>query len=116
MAYATTEELAEILNFDDEQSIEAHEEALQRVLDAAAAEIDAELGRDEPYDDDAIPALVVQVSLERAVEHWKQMKAPFGVIGVGGDEFGVGVTRAARDSWERHAYKLAPLKDTFGLA
>lgn len=79
------------------------------VLDAAAAEIDAECGTTfgTPY-----PALAVEVNLERAVEHWNQQESPFGVIGLG-EALPV---MSARDSWDRHAFKLAPLKQTWGLA
>jgi hypothetical protein len=87
--------------------------AMLRVLTTAALEIDSELGRagmfGTPY-----PPLVIQVNLERAVEHWQQQEAAFGIIGLGGAE-GFSV-RTARDTWDRHAHKLAPLKDTWGLA
>jgi len=82
---------------------------MARVLDVAAAEIDAELGTSfgTPY-----PALVVEVNLERAVEHWQQQESPFGVIGLGDAV----PTMTARDSWDRHAHKLAPLKSTWGIS
>lgn len=108
-AYATVSELARILKVrapSPEQEI-----AMQRVLDTAALEIDAEVGRTEPYEDP--PALVVEVNLERAVEHWQQQEVPFGIIFGGGE--GIAVT-TARDTWQRHAHKLAPLKQTWGLA
>jgi hypothetical protein len=111
VAYATTDELARILKLRAptvEQSA-----AMLRVLTTAALEIDSELGRagmfGTPY-----PPLVIQVNLERAVEHWQQQEAAFGIIGLGGAE-GFSV-RTARDTWDRHAHKLAPLKDTWGLA
>ena len=78
----------------------------------SAFEIDSELGRygafGTPY-----PTLVVQVNLERAVEHWQQQEAAFGIIGLGADSLDV---HTARDTWDRHAHKLAPLKDSWGLA
>jgi hypothetical protein len=83
-----------------------------RVLTAAAFEIDSELDRTgsfgSPY-----PDLVVEVNLERAVEHWRQQESPFGLIGLGAE---LPAERTARDSWERHAHKLAPLKQQWGLA
>ncbi len=107
-AYATVEELAALLKVN----AVTREDQLQRVLATAAAEIDAELGRDDtPFDNP--PALVVEVNLERAVEHWQQMQSPFGIIGLGAD---LGATHVARDSWDRHALKLAPLKQTWGVA
>jgi hypothetical protein len=108
--YATVLELARILKIRNPTS--EQEDAMTRVLTAAALEIDSELGRagsfGEPY-----PALVVEVNLERAVEHWRQMESPFGLIGLGAD---VPAERTAQDSWNRHANKLAPLKDEWGLA
>jgi hypothetical protein len=106
--YATVAELASILKVN----AVTNAEALERVLTTAALEIDSELGRygafGVPY-----PALVVEVNLERAVEHWQQMKSPFGLVGIGGE---FGAERTARDTWERHAHKLAPLKASWGLA
>jgi hypothetical protein len=109
--YAGTSELARILKLRT-PTVEQLA-AMERVLETAALEIDAELGRygvfGSPY-----PSLVVQVNLERAVEHWQQQEAAFGIIGLGGAE-GFSV-RTARDTWDRHAHKLAPLKDTWGIA
>src|SRR4029453_9618504 len=87
---------------------------MQRCLDAAAEEIDWELG----YTAEAPapippPPLVEEVNIERAVEHWRQSFSPFGVIGVGAESEPI-VT--ARDTWYRHARKLAPLKLTYGVA
>jgi hypothetical protein len=108
--YATVEELARHLSI---RSPTTDQEAiLERVLTAAAFEIDAELGRygafGSPY-----PDLVVQVNIERAEEHWRQLEAPFGLIALGVD---VPAERTGQNSWERHALKLAPLKQTWGLA
>lgn len=109
--YAGTAELARILKLRAPTVDQLA--AMERVLTSAALEIDAELGRGgsfgTPY-----PSLVVQVNLERAVEHWQQQEAAFGIIGLGGAE-GFSV-RVARDSWDRHAHKLAPLKDEWGIA
>ncbi len=81
------------------------------MLTAASAEIDAELGRDTPYT--VVPALIEEVTLERAVEHWQQMKTPFGILGLGAES---GATYTAADSWGRHAHKLAPYKASWGFA
>lgn len=114
MAYADSEELSRILKLRNPST--EQQDALDRVLDAAAGEIDAEIGLEE---DDALEgwelALAAEVNIERAVEHWRQQEAPFGLLGLG-SEFGGGAERTARDSWERHAHKLAPLKRTWGLA
>ena len=110
--YATVEELAQILKV---RSADRHA-ALLRVLEAAATEIDSEIGTADitgtalPYG--SPPAIVSEVSLERAVEHWQQMQSPFGIIGLGD----LGAQYTARDSWDRHAHKLSPLKAGWGLA
>jgi hypothetical protein len=88
-------------------------DALDRVLLAAAGEIDAEIGRTDLAGWEV--ALAAEVNLERAVEHWQQLKSPFGIIGLGGAEL-LGATHIARDSWDRHAHKLAPLKRSWGIA
>ena len=120
MAYADSDELARILKIRTPTADQ--QDALDRVLDTAAGEIDAEIGFS--LDDDGLQtaplegwqfALVAEVNLERAVEHWRQQEAPFGLMGLG-VEFGGGAERTARDSWDRHANKLAPLKQTWGVA
>jgi hypothetical protein len=110
--YATIDELAALLRV----SASSRHAALRRVLEAAATEIDDEIGATDingntiPYG--SPPALVSEVNLERAVEHWQQMQSPFGVIGMGE----IGATYTARDSWDRHAHKLSPLKNSWGLS
>ena len=105
--YATVDELAGLLRV----KVTDRHDALRRVLETAAAEIDAELGLTAPYG--SAPSLVVEVSLERAVEHWRQMQSPFGIIGIMGDQ---ATAYSARDSWDRHAHKLSPLKVAWGVA
>lgn len=107
-AYATSSELAAILQVN----ATSNEDALNRVLLAAAGEIVTETGRSDftGWELD----LVAQVNLARAEELWKQMKAPWGVVILGGAEFGP--TRIARDTFDRHAQTLAPLKRTWGIA
>jgi hypothetical protein len=113
MAYTTTTELARVLKLrapSAEQLV-----ALQRVLDVAEGEIDSEINL--AADADPLAgwqlALCAEVALERAVEHWRQQEAPFGLIGLGPE---MPAERTARDSWDRHAHKLAPLKNQWGLA
>jgi hypothetical protein len=105
MAYATPEELARILGLSNIGP--AQTDALARVLDASATEIDAELALTEPLTD-PYPALVVEVNLERAVEHWKQEQSPFGIIVLGGES---APGYSSRNSWRRHAQSLLPLKE-----
>jgi hypothetical protein len=108
-AYADATELAAILKVN----ATTNADALDRVLLAAAGEIDAEIGRTDLAGWEV--ALAAEVNLERAVEHWQQLKSPFGIIGLGGAEL-LGATHIARDSWDRHAHKLAPLKRSWGIA
>lgn len=108
--YAGTAELARILKLSNPSALQLA--AMERVLEAAAMEIDSELDRagafGTPY-----PPLVVAVNLDRAVEHWRQQESPFGILGLGADAI---PAYSARDSWDRHAHKLAPLKESYGLA
>lgn len=110
-AYATLDQLFRILKITEPS--EEQEEAGTRVLVAAAGEIDAEIDREDP--DDALEgwqlALAQEVNLQRAAELWQE--APFGVIGISSD---FGPTHTTRNSWERHALKLAPLKQQWGIA
>lgn len=112
-SYGSVLELFRIL--DIRQPTDAQTTAAERVLLAAAGEINSEINLAE---DDSLAgwqvALATEVCLERAVEHWRQQEAPFGLLPIGG-EFG-GAERLARDSWNRHAHKLAPLKAQWGLA
>jgi len=109
MAYADVTELARRLKITSPTA--AQTDALQQCLDAAGEEIDWELSGTTswtpPPTAPPYPALVVEVNLERAVEHWQQGQSPFGIIGLGGDVVPV---VAARDSWYRHHLKLKPLK------
>lgn len=114
MGYAPPEELARVLKLRSWN--EAQGTALQRVIDTSSFEVDSEcfgsasfgsLAFSEPY-----PPLVIEVTLERSVEHWQQQEAAFGIVGLGEAV----PTVIAKDPWERHAYKLAPLKGSWGLA
>ena len=107
--YATAAELATILQVN----ATSNATALERVLIAAAGEINTETGRTDLSGWEL--ELAAQVNLARAEELWKQMKAPWGLIGL---ESELGATRIARDTFERHAHALAPLKSgsAWGLA
>lgn len=105
--YATADELAQILHVD----ATARAAELNRALEAAAYEIDRELGLDAPLD--SPPALVQLVNLDRAVEHWAQSANPFGLLGTAGETV---PAFATEDTWRRHAHKLAPLKEKWGIA
>jgi hypothetical protein len=110
--YATLTELARILKIRAPSA--EQNDAMNRVLIAAAGEINSEIGiGDEGGLSGWQLALATEVNLERAVEHWRQQESPFGLISLGVD---VPAERSATDSWNRHAAKLAPLKAQWGLA
>jgi hypothetical protein len=113
-AYVTTDELFRVLKI--RQPTTEQETAAQRVLVAAAGEINAEIAAEEDADDLTgwQLALAQEVNLDRAVEHWRQQEAPFGILGFGNEAAVPGYI--ARDTWERHAQMLAPLKARWGIA
>lgn len=85
--------------------------ALARVLLVSSGEITNQIGRSDLAGWEI--ALADEVALERASEHWHQLTSPFGFVGLGIDATPF---IAARDSWERHAMKLAPLIESWGIA
>jgi hypothetical protein len=110
--YADTDELARILKIrtpSAEQTL-----ALERVLIAATHEIDEEIDRE---DDDPVSgaeiSLAAQVCLQRATELWMLQEVPLGVAGIGSE---MGASYLARNSWEKYAFTLAPLKRQWGFA
>ncbi len=111
MAYGTVTELLRLIGLAAPTA--AQTDQAQRALDAAAQEIDWELGYtvDAPAPDPP-PPLVVEVQYDRAIELWKEPQSPFGIVPVGPDTVPL---FAARDSWYRHHLKLLPLKASFGV-
>jgi hypothetical protein len=110
--YATVTELARILKIRAPSAEQTA--AMNRVLMVATGEINSEI---DLGDSGGLSgwqlALAQEVTLERAVEHWRQQESPFGLIALGVD---IPAERSATDSWNRHAAKLAPLKQQWGLA
>jgi hypothetical protein len=108
--YATAAELARLLSIRAPTADQTT--AMNRVLIAAAGEINAEIGLNGSGGLSGWQlALAQEVNLARAMEHWQ--KTPYGLISLGVD---VPAERTATDSWNRHAAKLAPLKLEWGLA
>lgn len=108
VAYATVETLAAQLKVN----AETRRVDLQRVLDAAAREINTEIGYNlDTTADEKDLALVATVNLSRAADLWVIEGLPVGVIGLGGET----PFLTPRNSWERHANTLAPLKQSWGL-
>lgn len=113
IGYTTVEELQRILKIRTASGEQTA--AMTRVLTTALVEIDKEIDLADdanPLTDDE-KQLAAEVQLERAVEHWQQEESPFGIIGLGSE---LGGTHTATDSWNRHAAKLAPLKNQWGFA
>ena len=108
-AFASRSELAALLKVD----ATTNATVLDRVLLAAAGEIRSEIGEGTPLMGWKL-ALATQVNLDRAGEHWVHMKSAFGFVGLGGAEHSPQVI-IARDSWARHANKLAPLVQSWGI-
>lgn len=112
MSYVDTDELARVLKITNPSQEQV--DAMQRVLDAATREIDSEIDRtDMPLTDPEEIALAEQVCIQRASELWFLQEVPLGLAGIG-SEFGT--AHLARNSWEKYAYTLAPLKEQFGIA
>jgi len=111
MSYAPIEEFARIIRLDN--PTEDQLTAAQRALDAATQEIDAylswETGAPAGLPDESM-ALVVQVNLDRAAEHWRL--TPYGALSQGPE---VGTVMTARNTWYRHAQNLASLKTDWGV-
>jgi hypothetical protein len=106
--YGTTDELARILKLRAPTADQTA--ALERVLTAASGEVNSEIDRIDPLAPWQL-MLATEVTLERAVEHWQQEEVPYGIW-----ENAVGAVVVGRDTFERHALKLAPLKEQWGIS
>ena len=110
--YGTVNELFRILKIrtpSAEQTV-----AGERVLIAATHEINEEIDlADDALLAGAAVSLAEQVCLQRGAELWHLQEVPLGLAGIG-SEFGT--THLARNSWDKYAYTLAPLKGQWGLA
>lgn len=109
MAYCTVDELAAALHV---AVTPANTEALQRAVDAAAAEIDHDLDRAGDPLPDPPPAAIVAANVALGVETFKLADSAFGVLGF--DD--MGVVRATKDSLPRYWQLLTPYKVGWGLA
>jgi len=108
VAYATVDDLASALHI---KVTEEKTPALERALDAAAAEIDQDLDRVDALPDPA-PAAIVQTNIDRAVEWWKAADAAYGIVGVED----TGAIRAPKDGFARHAQNISAYKQRWGIA
>ena len=111
MAYATVDELKVLLRLGSPST--PQDDALERCLDAATMEIDSELGLHRGPAPDPVPALVREVSLERAAEHWKRPPRS-GAMVIGSAQETRRRGRATPGT--ATASSCAPLKTTYGIA
>lgn len=111
--YATVAELARILKIRTPTAQQTA--AMERVLIAAAGEIDSEINLSTGVELASWQlALAAQVNLDRAADLWRHTESIPGVTGLLGDDGQTPVP--GRYSWERYAARLAPLKDQWGIA
>lgn len=111
MAYGTVSELGRRLSIGSPTA--AQSEQLQSVLDAAAAEIDWDLGYSAELPAPVPPPpLVVNVNYGRARELWNLGYATFGASLLGTDVLAF----AGTDSWLRWHVMLQPLRAHEGIA
>jgi len=112
MAYATVSEFLRRLRIESPSA--AQTEAAQDALNAATQEIDAYLDWHENPPADPLTtdqeALLEVVNIDRASEHWRL--TPYGALNQGPD---LPPVLTARDSFYRHARKLASLKTSWGV-
>jgi hypothetical protein len=111
-AYATVSELQRVLQKPSPTAAETT--AMNRVLYAAAQEINWDLGYspDNPAPSATDPILV-DVNLDRAVELWRFNYSAVGVLAVGAEQAPI-IT--PRDTWYRHHLRLSPLRTLFSVA
>lgn len=111
-AYATADELAGILHIRNPTA--AQTAKMERVLLAAAGEINSEIEATNSELSGWQLDLATQVNLDRAADLWRHTESIPGVTGLLGDEGAVVVP--GRYAWERYAQRLAPLKQSWGIA
>jgi hypothetical protein len=106
--YGTVDELARILQITSPTV--AQTAAMSRCLEAASYEADSFMARSTPLTDARQVQLVTEMVYERAREHWQQQEVAFGIW-----DNALGAVVIGRDTFARHALKLLPLREHFGL-
>ena len=111
MAYVDVTELQRVMGKPTPTAAEL--EAMNRVIDVAATEIDWDLGYgvDNPAPSPTHPVLA-DVNLNRAEELWKANYTTNGVLPQGPD---LPPVIAPRDTWYRHHLRLNPLRTAWGV-
>lgn len=111
MGYVDVTELQRVLGKTNPTAAEV--DAMTRVVEAAAEEIDWDLGYDTETPAPSPPSpIVVDVNLNRAEELWKFNYSTVGVIHLGPDSTPI---VSPRDTWYRHHLRLNPLRVEFGI-
>lgn len=109
--FADASELYAILKIRDPTAAQIAK--ADRVMTAAAGEIvrELDLADDQALDGYGV-AMCAQVNLARAAELWKEEEVQFGLMlsEVSGTSY------IAKDTWQKHAIKLATLKGQWGFA
>lgn len=103
MAYTDADTLARKLKVN----ATSQADDLARVINAAALKIDREINGPLLSPSDEELALLETVNLGHAQDLWVIEGLPVGVIGLGGET----PLLTPRDSWDRWARMLAPLRD-----
>ena len=112
MTYVDRAELQRVLGKTVATAAEL--DAMDRVLEAAAQEIDWDLGYTaEVPAPSPPPPIVVAVNLERAAELWRFSYSTSGILQQGNE---IGPVVVARDTWNRHHLRLSPLRQHVGIA
>jgi len=112
MTYVSRDELQRVLGKGAPTPAEI--DAMDRVLEAAASEIDWDLGYGPASPaPDPPPPIVVEVNLERAAELWRFSYSTSGILPQGAD---FGPVIAPRDTWHRHHLRLGSLRAHVGIA
>jgi hypothetical protein len=112
MPYVDVSELQRVLAKPAPTAAEL--DAMNRVLEAAAHEIDWDLGYTvETPAPSPTPAILANVNLNRAEELWRFNFSTVGILTIGPDPTPI-VT--PRDTWYRHHLMLNPLRTLFPVA
>jgi hypothetical protein len=110
MPYVDISELERVLQ--KTQPNQAEIDAMNRVLEAAAEEIDWDLGYTTESPAPAASSILADVNLDRAVELWRFNYSAAGVLPVAAEQTPI---IAPRDTWYRHAVRLNPLRTKFPI-
>jgi hypothetical protein len=109
--YTTVDELARILKIRTPTA--AQTTAMERVLRAAAGEINSEIDSSNGALSGWQLNLAEQVNLDRAADLWRHTESVPGIVGIPDEGM---PTTFGRYSWNRYAERLAPIKQQWGLA